>query len=108
MRIHRIQIHGAVPVVILRRAILHHRREPHSRYAEVLQVGQMILDSAQIAAVVRARPRAIVRAGRFHGFVVRRIAIGEAVRHDQVDHVVRRKPQELAKRRRARGQRQLK
>ena len=46
VRIHRVQIHRAVPVVILRRPILHHRREPQSCDAKLLQIRQMILDPA--------------------------------------------------------------
>ena len=48
----------------------------------------MIANAAQIAAVPRARLGAVVRARRFRGLVIGRIAICESVRHDQVQNVV--------------------
>ena len=107
MGIHGVQIHCSVTVIILRRAVLHHRREPQRGYAKFLQIRQMILDSAQVAAMVRARFRSIVRAGCFRRLVVRRIPIRKTVRHDQVNHIIRRQTLKFAERWHARCQRQL-
>ena len=62
----------------------------------------MVLDSVQIAAMVRARLRTVMRAGRFRWLVIGWVAVREAVRHNQVNHVIRRKPLKLPQRGRAR------
>ena len=46
VRIDRIQIHRPVTVVILRGPILHHRREPNRRHAEILQIRQVLAHPA--------------------------------------------------------------
>ena len=70
--------------------------EPQRGDAELLQVRQLLDDPAQVAAVVVPRLRAVEEALRAGGVVVRRIAVREAVGHDQVDDVVRREALEAA------------
>ena len=60
MRIDGIKIYRAVSVVILCGPILHHWREPQSRDSQLLQIGKVILNSTQIAAMVRPGLCAIV------------------------------------------------
>src|SRR5947209_10993818 len=67
----------------------------------------MVLDSVQIAAMVRARLRTVMRAGRFRWLVIGWVAVREAIRHNQVNHVLRRKPLKLPQRGGARGKRQF-
>ena len=64
--------------------VSHKRRD-----AEIFQIRKMIANPAQIAAVIGARLRAIVRTRRFRRLVICRIAIRKSVRHDQV---YRRRP----------------
>ena len=70
--------------------------EPKRRDAEVLQVRQAVDDPAQVAAVVVARLRAVEQASRHGRVVVRRVAVREAVGHDEVDDVVGREALEAA------------
>ena len=68
----------------------------------------MLAYAAQIAAVIRARFRAIVRARRAFGFVVGGIAVRETIRHDQINHIIGRDALEAVNRLGARRNRQLK
>ncbi len=108
VRVDGVQIRGAIAVIILRCAILDDGSEPQSCHAQILQVRKMVLDSAQIAAVIRAWLRAVVRVGKFGRFIVGGIAVGEAVGHDQVDHVVGREALISAGDGLARGNRKIK
>ena len=63
------------------------RRQPDCGDAEVLQVRQAIDDTLKIATVVVELMLAIVDAARLRRVVVRRIAIAEAIDHDQVHYV---------------------
>ena len=88
MGIDGVEVYGAIAMIVLRGAIFDDGREPHGGNAEIFQVGEMILHAAQIAAMPRARLGAVVRAGKFRGFIVGGIAVGEAVRHDEIKDVV--------------------
>ena len=88
MGIDGVEIDGAVAVIILSSAIFDDGREPHSGDAEIFQISEMILHAAQIAAVPSARLGAIVGAGKFRGFIVGGIAVGETVGHDEIEDVV--------------------
>ena len=54
MCIDGIEVHGAVSVVVLCGSIFHDRCEPERGHAKILQIGQVILNPAEVAAVVRA------------------------------------------------------
>src|ERR1051326_2719111 len=72
----------AIPVVVP-------RCEPECCDAEIFQVGQLVDYAAQVTAVKAAWVVAIVGFGwRVFRIVVRCITVNEAIRHDQVDHVV--------------------
>ena len=47
----------------------------------------MFANAAQVAAVIGARICAVVGIGRVGGLIVGGIAVGEAVRHDEVNHI---------------------
>ena len=66
------------------------RREPDGGDAEVFQIGKLLPNPREIAAVIIAGLAAVVQAARNGWIVVRRIAVGKPVRHDQVNHVVGR------------------
>ena len=51
VRVNGIQVDCAIAVVILLRAVFYNRREPQRGYAEILKVGKMVADTAQISAV---------------------------------------------------------
>ena len=72
------------------------RREPDGGHAEIFQIGEVLDDPAEIAAVIVAGLRAIVHAARDGRVVVGRVAVGEAVGHQEVDHVVGREALEAA------------
>src|SRR5258708_90270 len=57
--------------------------------------------------MVCARFRTIVGTGRFCRLIIRGIAIREAVRHDEIHHVILRKPLKLSQRRGAGSERQF-
>ena len=57
--------------------------------------------------MVRARFCTIVRSRGFCWFIIRGIAVGETVRHDEVHHVILRESLELAEGGRAGGERQF-
>ena len=90
MGIDGIKVHGAVPVIVLRGPVFHDGRKQQRGHAEILQIGQVVLYPAQVAAVVGAGFRTVVRTRRFCWLIIRRIAVREAVRHDEVHHVVLR------------------
>ena len=72
----------AVPVVVP-------RRQPQCSDAELFEIRQMVDDAAQVAAMKRAWIVAIVCLRRcVSRRVVRRIAVGKTIDHDQVDNVV--------------------
>ena len=50
----------------------------------------MLLNSPQIAAVIRARLASIMRAGRPGRLIIEWITVRKTVRHYLVDHVVQR------------------
>src|ERR1043166_192502 len=79
----------AIPVVVP-------RCEPECCDAEIFQIGQLVDYAAQVTAVKAAWVVAIVGFGwRVFRIVVRWIPVNEAIRHDQVDHVVGRDALEI-------------
>jgi len=108
MRIHGVEVHGAITVIILRGAILNDRGEPEGGDAEILEIGQMLADAAEIAAVIGAGIRAVVSAGSAGRRIVREITIGEAVRHDEIKSIRRRETLITASDGLARSERQFK
>ena len=81
---------GGVVVVI-------QRRKPQRGHPEVLQVRQMLLDALQIAAMIGLRTSAVIGSRRrAFGLIVAGIAVGEAIRHDQVNNIVARDSLKLA------------
>src|SRR5580693_6093591 len=119
VRIHSVKIDGAVAVITFRRAVFDDGREPQRGDAEFLKIKKMFAKAAQIAAVIGAGLGAVERRSRFFfiarvgicrallWFVVARIAVGEAVRHDEVQNVLRIEPLEFAESGGARGDRQI-
>ncbi len=89
MFVHGIEIDGAVAVIIAGRVVgvVHHRSEPQYCHSQLLEIRQVRLDAGEIAAVVGARLGAIDGDG-VGGAIVREIAVGEAVGHDEVEQVV--------------------
>src|SRR5262249_43395073 len=91
MRVDRIEIDSTVTVIILSGAVLHDGSQPECRDAEVLQIVEMVANATQIAAVPGTRFRAVVRAREFGRLIVRWIAVGKAVGHDEVEDIFLRK-----------------
>src|SRR5579883_617274 len=108
MGVHIIEIHGAVAVIILGSAVLHDGREPERGYAEILEITEVFANAAEVAAVIRARLGTVIRAGCCERFVIRRIAVRKAVRHDQVENVAGREALKSAGGWLAGGQRKFK
>jgi hypothetical protein len=67
-----------------------HRVEPDGRHAQVLQIRQVIDNALEITAVIIARLLPVPHAARYGWIVIGGIAVREAIRHDQVNNVVRR------------------
>ncbi len=88
--INGVQVNGSVSVIILRSAVLHDRSKPKRGHAEILQVKETVLDSEQIATMICARLRTIMRSGSLGGLIIRGVSVCETVRHDQVNHVILR------------------
>ena len=72
------------------------RREPDGGHPEIFQIGKVLDDPAEIAAVVIARLRAIVHAARDGWVIVGRVAVGEAIGHQEIDDVIGREALEAA------------
>src|SRR5258705_3728932 len=68
------------------------RRKPDGCDAKILQVGQAIDNTLQIATVIIELIVAIVDTTRLQGLVVCQIAIAETIDHNHVQHVRWRKP----------------
>src|SRR5258706_5970941 len=88
MWIDGIEIYRAVSVVIVGGSVFHDRCQPKRRDTKILQIVQMVPDAAEIASVPCAWFRTIVGTGKFNRPVVRGIAVGETVRHDEVNDIV--------------------
>ena len=92
-RIHLIVIGRGIAVVgrvdaLVGPVVLQHRCEPQGRHAKLLEVVEMLAYASQVAAVSQRRFRAV--AGLVaHAFddIVLRVAVGEAVGHEEVEHV---------------------
>src|SRR5262249_20437587 len=86
-----VQVHGSIAVVIPAGAVivLVDWRDPDRGDAKILKIGQVLLDAAEVAAVIGARVGAIIGPGSRK--VVLRIAVSEAVGHDEVDNIIRSK-----------------
>src|SRR3954468_15402768 len=84
-------IDRAVAVVILlaKIIIVDDGREPDGSYAQVLQVGKVVANALEIATVIRPRTAAVISIAAGCALVVGWVAVGKAVRHDEVDDVVR-------------------
>src|ERR1019366_4583796 len=67
-----------------------YRSEPERGDAQILQIRKVLRNAGEIAAMVVAALDAIVQSAADGGIVVGGVAVGEAVRHDEVDHVVAR------------------
>src|SRR5258708_3014644 len=66
-----VQIHSAVAVIILGRAILENWSKPQRRDAQIFQIIQVLANPPQIPAVIRAWLRSVMRStGRLCGFVI--------------------------------------
>src|SRR5262249_60006803 len=64
------------------------RRQPDRCHAQVLEINQMPADSGKVASVVGVGRRAVEHGIATARFVVPRLAVGEAIRHYQIDYVV--------------------
>src|SRR5256885_15140269 len=87
MWIDGVKIYRAVSVVIVGGSVFHDRCQPKCCDAKILQIVQMVADAAEIASVPCAWFCTIVGTGKFSGFVVGGVTIGEAVRHDEVKNI---------------------
>ena len=88
--IERVEVDHVVPVVV-GVCILPHRCQPNSVHSKIAQIIQVLANTAQIAPVISHRIAAVINASRAGRLVVRQIAVGEAIGHDQVDDIVARK-----------------
>src|ERR1022692_3187349 len=59
-------------------------------HAEILEIGQVIDDALEVAAMVVTRLLPVEQTARHGRVVIGGIAVSESVRHDQVDDVVGR------------------
>ncbi|XBH10338.1 hypothetical protein P4G45_01040 [Edaphobacter paludis] len=85
--IYIVQIDRRVAVVRLRhQSVVVDRRGPESRDTELLQIIEMLLDAGEVAPVPSATGGAVVSR-----LIVSQVAVGETVRHYQIDDVFRRK-----------------
>src|SRR5216684_3400159 len=107
MWINGVEVHGAVTVIVLRSSILHDGCEPERGHPKLLQIRQMTLNPSQVASMVCAGFRTIVGTRRFGRLIIRGIAVGEAVRHDEIQHVILRQPLKLSQRRSTGSERQF-
>jgi hypothetical protein len=92
--IHGVHIRGSVAVIraVLRgHVVLEDGRHPDGRHAEVLDVTEALADALEVAAVARVRVRAVHAFEHIGEAIVGWIAVREAVRHHQVDHILARK-----------------
>ncbi len=64
------------------------RCKPDGRDAEALQIRQMVDYALDVAAVIVAGLRSVIESPRGYRVVVGRIPVREAVRHDEVNHVI--------------------
>ena len=78
--------------------------KPQGGDAQVVQISEMVLNAAEIASVIGHGVGAVEESGGGCGAVVRGIAVGETVGHDQVDDVVAAESFEAAARVGARQQ----
>ena len=107
MRVDRVEIDGSIAVIVLRRAILDDGREPKSGDAEISQIAKMILNSPQITPMICTRPVADVGSNGVRRLIICGIAVGEAIRHDEINDVLRGEPLKLVDGLGSRFQRQL-
>src|ERR671930_11752 len=69
-----------------------------NEFAQLFERAEVLLDSVEVygpialeaAAVIVELVRAVVESARLRRVVVRRVAVGEAVGHDEIDNVVGR------------------
>src|SRR5260370_42455414 len=80
--INGVQVNGSVYVIILRSAVFHDGSKPKRGHAEIFQVREMVLDSEQIATMICARLRTIMRSGGLGGLIIRGVSVCETVRYD--------------------------
>ena len=93
--VERVEV-DAMVAVIIGVGIFPDGREPESIDAEIVQIIEVLPNSAQIAPMIGMGIAAIVNASRAGRTVVCRIAVGEAVGHDEIDDVVTREVLETA------------
>ena len=105
-----VEVDGAVAVVVgdglavvffLLVQVIHvvvDRIDPEGGDAQILEIRQMLDTPCKIAAVIIAGLAAVEQTVRNRRIVVGRVAIGEAIGHDQVDHIVGGKTLETVRR----------
>ena len=86
--VERVEVDDVIAVIV-GIGVLPDWSEPKSVDAEIVQVGEMLVDAAQIAAVIDAGIAAIADSGRPRWMIVGQIPVGETVGHDEVDDIVR-------------------
>src|ERR1700691_2640993 len=106
MVVESVKVNDVVAVVI-GISVLPDRSQPESGYTKVVQISEMVSNATQIAAMVRPGIASVIYARRPRRLIVRRITIGEAVGHDQVNHVVPRETFKAFLKVSSRQQRQL-
>ena len=89
-RVHPVEVGGRVTGVGARwHASLQHRVQPHRGETHAVDVVQARGDARDVAAVAAVGTGAVRRVAHAGDRVVARVAVGEAVRRDQVDRVGR-------------------
>src|ERR1039458_4797098 len=78
-----VKVRSGVAVIGLRHSIIgSNGRGPHCRYAQLLEVIQMLLDAGKISSMPPALSSAIVARG-----IVGRLPVSKSIGHDEVKHV---------------------
>ena len=91
-RVHAVEISGGIAVVgVLRHRVFQYRIQPNRGEAEASNVVQALGNALKIAAVPGQGLAAVQRVAQRLDVVVRRIAVAEAIRRDEIDRVLRRK-----------------
>lgn len=70
--------------------------QPQRRYSEVLEAGQTVDDSLEVASMVVTLPGPVGQAFGAGRFIVGSVTVGKPVRHDEIDDVFGREPLETS------------
>ena len=87
---HPVEVSDVVAVIIRGVAVvLPPRRQPQRGNSEIVEIVEVLGNALQVPTVIGMRILAVVVTMRVRRIVVRWIAVGKPVGHDQVNHVAR-------------------